>query len=343
MRMRTLPRRVSLGAAALGLLVSSGVAVLGPARAAGADATTFSITANGTSSAAIDSGSSATLAEVGLPNAATGTVTFSNSLNVELCTAVLPVSSCTTPIGLAPGTYSVGAAYSGDGTYGSSTSSNSVSVTVLAPTTTVVSASPASASSGTSVTYSATVTSSFGVPTGNVAFRTTGALLCSAVLSGGDASCTSSTAQIGMDSATAIYAGDASSARSMGVTSVTVFRGSPSLTCARISGKASTSLKFAACSPFSGLNRTASTPGSFVLAGGMVTWSRSEQTTVVAASATSPGQGACPKHFVEHDLTGEVTGGTSLYTLTWDQVSMRVCVGNRTGALRLVAGTTAQL
>jgi hypothetical protein len=92
--------------------------------------TTMSITANGSStSASITYGSTpATLAESGLPGAATGTVTFSSG--ATLCTATLPATSCTTSASLSGAIYTVTATYSGDGNYAGTTSTNTVTLTV---------------------------------------------------------------------------------------------------------------------------------------------------------------------------------------------------------------------
>jgi hypothetical protein len=98
--------------------------------------TTMSITANGSSTSAnITYGATATLAESGLPGAATGTVTFSSG--ATLCTATLPATSCTTSATLSGAVYTVTAAYSGDGNYAGTTSTNTVTLTVKqAPTIT---------------------------------------------------------------------------------------------------------------------------------------------------------------------------------------------------------------
>ncbi|MDA8057117.1 MAG: Ig-like domain-containing protein, partial [Actinomycetota bacterium] len=78
-------------------------------------------------------------------------------------------------------------------------------------TTTSVTTSPTSATYGSSVTYTATVTSTGGTPTGGtVAFTTGGATLCTATLSSsGTASCTATTAPVGTDTVTGTYSGDA--------------------------------------------------------------------------------------------------------------------------------------
>ncbi len=91
--------------------------------------TAMSITANGSStSATVTFGTKATLAESGLPGAATGTVTFSSG--ATLCTATLPATSCTTSASLSGGVYTTTAAYSGDGNYAAATSTNTVTLTV---------------------------------------------------------------------------------------------------------------------------------------------------------------------------------------------------------------------
>jgi hypothetical protein len=342
--MRSWGKKILAGGSFAVLLGSVLVGVVGSGSSVGATTpTTFTITANNSSSAAVDLGSAATLAESGLPNGATGSVTFSTSSNPDLCTTTLPAPACNSPVTLTTGTYQVTAGYSGDTSFSSSTSTNTVSLTILAPTTTVASASPSTAVEGTSITYSATVTSSYATPTGTVNFRTPARGLCSAVLSGSTASCSATTAPIGTTNVTALYVGDGTSDKSFGMTTVTISRSTPSLTCAKVNGKTTTSIKLAVCSPFSGANRTATAPGSFLSSGGTLTWSRSLQTSVVSLTASSPGQGACPRKFVEHDLSGQVTGGTSLYTLALDPVSIRVCESTRTHVVKLVAGTQAGL
>jgi Bacterial Ig-like domain (group 3) len=336
-------KRAFVGAvstALLGALLALALGYESPAQ--GATPTTFSITVNNSSSAAVDFGTAATLAETGLPADATGTVTFSTPTNPDLCQTTLPAIQCASPVSQAPGNYQVTAAYSGDGTYAASNSTNTVNLTTLAPTTTVVSATPSSGPEGTSITYSATVTSSYSTPTGVVNFRTPAKGLCQATLVGDVASCAATTAPVGVTTITGLYLGDGTSGRSFGMTKVTILRATPSLACSRLSGKASTSIKFSLCTPFSTLNRTARAPGSLLSSGGTITWIRSAQTSVVSLTSTSPGQGACPRNFVEHDLSGDVTGGSSVYTLPGDPVSIRLCENARY-AVRLVTGTTANL
>jgi hypothetical protein len=73
-----------------------------------------------------------------------------------------------------------------------------------------VSATPNPGFTGQPVTYSATVSGSNGTPTGNVIFGLGGVgTLCTAQLSDGSGSCTSSAAPLGTDPVNAYYSGDA--------------------------------------------------------------------------------------------------------------------------------------
>ena len=101
--------------------------------------TSFTITANGASTAAIATGTSATLAESGLPATATGTVTFTSG-STKLCTATLPATSCTTLTTLPAGSYpSISATFADtDGNHSGSTSTGTVALTVSAFAVTAV-------------------------------------------------------------------------------------------------------------------------------------------------------------------------------------------------------------
>ncbi len=105
-------------------------------------------------------------------------------------------------------------------------------------------------------------------------------------------------------------------------------------------------LTLSKCSPVSKLD-TSSTmmidsgteTGSFT---GTLTWTTSGQTTLVSASATSPGQGACAAGNTEYDYTGTVTGGTSTYTTDGSPVAYSLCQ-TPSNKWSLVASTTATL
>ena len=132
-------------------------------------ATTFSVTVNAGSSATVSYGTTATLAESGLPVGATGTVSFQSG--PTLCTIILPATSCTTPTTLAASTYSpISGTFSDtDGNYSGSTSTNMVSLTVTpADTTTTLSSSVSPSVYGQTITFTATVAPTDGG--GTVAF-----------------------------------------------------------------------------------------------------------------------------------------------------------------------------
>jgi hypothetical protein len=93
----------------------------------------------------------------------------------------------------------------------------------VAATTTQASVNPASATSGTTVTYSASVTAAGGTPTGHVTFATGSTTLCTTgSLVNGSGSCTATSAPVGADTITASYSGATGFATSSGTASLTV-------------------------------------------------------------------------------------------------------------------------
>jgi large repetitive protein len=183
--------------------------------------TSLTITVNSGSSATIDFGSTATLAETGLPGGATGTVTFASG-GTPLCTATLPLTSCTTSASLAVGDYSATqGSYGGDGNYAASTS-NTVDLTVVAvPTTTTVTSGTNPSTYGNSVTFTAAVAATDGG--GTVAFSSDATVIAGcgaqplASVSGTfKATCSTSALGAGSHAITALYSGDAGYATSNG-------------------------------------------------------------------------------------------------------------------------------
>lgn len=81
-----------------------------------------------------------------------------------------------------------------------------VEVTCAAPTTTALVSSATTSSAGYSVTFTATVASSAGTPTGNVTLYDGNAALATVALSGGIASYSTTSLPAGSDSVTAVYA-----------------------------------------------------------------------------------------------------------------------------------------
>jgi hypothetical protein len=74
--------------------------------------------------------------------------------------------------------------------------------------------------------------------------------------------------------------------------------------------------------------------------GGTFKWSKSNQTTVISSTVSSPGRGSCKTGDIERVVSGQVTGGNSTYTHLGDLVSLRMCQSG-SGALSLVKGTKA--
>lgn len=164
---------------------------------------------------------SSTVTGVGSASSPTGTVSLSIGAT-QLCVITLSDGSGSCASSTAPvGDDTVTGTYSGDQNF--ATSSGSAGL-VVGGTTTTVSAEPGTVALGQSVTYSATVAAVVGpgTPTGSVTFETGNTSLCTAVLAGGTASCSSSVAPPGSDFVTGIYSGDPNFVPSSGSTSLIV-------------------------------------------------------------------------------------------------------------------------
>jgi Flp pilus assembly pilin Flp len=188
----------------------------------------FSITVNGSAtSATITQGQRAQLAENGLANDATGTVTFKSGATT-LCTVnVAFADACNTSPALASGTYTVTATYSGDVNYAGSTATNTVTLDVLIATNFTIkvnNGATASIVSGQTATLSETglpVTAT-GIVTfiGNPLFGPN-VTLCTTTPATG--SCTTSASLATGDyTVTAAYAGDATYGASNSTNNVTL-------------------------------------------------------------------------------------------------------------------------
>ncbi len=160
----------------------------------------------------------------GLP-APTGSVTFSIG-STALCTATLAngSGSCSSSAASPIGTDTISGAYSGDANFTGSFGTTSLVVEEPSQTAIGVSSSPVTV--GTSVTYSATVTTNVTgqpTPTGSVTFSTGSTQLCVATLaSDGTGSCSSTAAPVGNDTISGEYSGDAVFTGSTGTTSLVV-------------------------------------------------------------------------------------------------------------------------
>ncbi|WP_144762337.1 S-layer family protein [Curtobacterium sp. 9128] len=160
-------------------------------------------------------GTPTTVSVSGLPDDATGTVTFTTGTGTDtvvLCTVTLPATSCTTPAGLPAGTHEVTATYSGDHDNAPNTTHDAVTITVekaVAPIT--VGTSDATPMYGDPVTLTAG-----GLPadaTGSVEFRDGDTVLCTAPITNGTASCSpDAPLTAGTHDVTASWQGDANHA-----------------------------------------------------------------------------------------------------------------------------------
>ncbi|MGA3214360.1 MAG: Ig-like domain repeat protein [Acidimicrobiales bacterium] len=169
-------------------------------------------------------GNAVSLSASGLPNAATGTVSFAAG-GVTLCSASLQASSCATSSALGVGTYDVTATYSGDSDYNGSSALTSFTITKSSDYLMSASSLPSTTPHGDSVTLEAV-----GLPgdaSGTVSFTSGATTLCSASVLAGATSCPTATSLgTGSYSVTASYSGDASYSGSSASTSFTITQSS---------------------------------------------------------------------------------------------------------------------
>ena len=139
----------------------------------------------------------------------TGTVTFKDGATVL---ATVPLSGTTatfTTSSLTGGAHSITATYNGDANFTASTSGVLVQTVGQATTATALVSSLNPSEFGKPVTFTATVTSSSGTPTGTVTFNDGGVAIGTTTLAAGIASFTTSSLTIGSHAITASYAGTA--------------------------------------------------------------------------------------------------------------------------------------
>ena len=136
----------------------------------------------------------------------TGTVTFKRG-SVLIGTVTLDVGVATlSTSALTAGSGVITAVYSGDAMMSSSTSPGLTQVIKRAATGTAVTSSLNPSIAGQSVTFTVTLTSAAGVPTGSVTFKDGATVLGSVPLSGGIASFTTSALTAGTHNIKAVYA-----------------------------------------------------------------------------------------------------------------------------------------
>jgi len=162
------------------------------------------------------SGQSVTFTATVTGSSPTGTVQFKDGVS-NLGSAV-PLAGGTasfTTSSLTSGGHSITAVYSGDSNNTTSTSAPLAQTVNQAATTTSLTSSLNPSQVGQAVTFTATVTSGGGTPTGTVTFKDGATALGSATLAGGGvAALTISSLTLGSHSITAVYGGGASFAAS---------------------------------------------------------------------------------------------------------------------------------
>jgi hypothetical protein len=146
---------------------------------------------------------------------ASGTVTVKDGATTLGSEPVSGNAASITTSGLAVGTHSITAVYSGDSNFTGSASNALSQVVTKATTTTTLLSSINPSVQGKSVTFTAAVSSLAGTPTGKVKFPNGTAVLATVTLTSGSAKYTNSKLPAGSNSITAVYEGDANNNGSM--------------------------------------------------------------------------------------------------------------------------------
>jgi hypothetical protein len=139
---------------------------------------------------------------------ATGNVTFLDGSTALGSSAVSGNSASLTRSGLAIGTHSIIAIYSGDSNFAGSTSNTVLQVVTKATTTTSLVSSVNPSMQGKPVTFMAVVSSLAGTPTGKIKYLNGTTVMATLKLTSGSAKYTTSKLPPGANSITAVYEGD---------------------------------------------------------------------------------------------------------------------------------------
>jgi sugar lactone lactonase YvrE len=158
-----------------------------------------------TLSAAVSATGSATGA-----GALTGEVTFSEGATVYGSVAINGAGNATFPISTLPaGSHSITATYSGNTNYATSTSAVLVEVVQSTATTTTLTSTAATTLADEPASFTASVSSTTGIPTGSVSFYDGGVSIGQAQLNAqGLATLSTSTLTVGTHNITAVYVGN---------------------------------------------------------------------------------------------------------------------------------------
>jgi hypothetical protein len=153
-------------------------------------------------------GQSVTLTATVTPSMAAGTVTFTDG-STNLGTATLSgATAALTTSKLSAGPHNIQAVYTDSSGFFASSSASLTQTVSQAATTTTLSSSANPSISGQTVTFTATVTTAAGAPTGTVTFLDGTATIGTGTVASGKATLTISTLASGSHSITAAYSGD---------------------------------------------------------------------------------------------------------------------------------------
>jgi hypothetical protein len=150
---------------------------------------------------------------------ATGTITFRDGATTLGSATVSGNSASFTTRGLAMGSLSITAVYSGDSNFRGSTSNVLPQVITKATSTTTLVSCLNPSVQGKSVIFTATVSSLAGTPTGNIEYLNGTTVLATVTLTSGSAKYTTSKLPAGSNIITAVYSGDS---KNSGSTSLAV-------------------------------------------------------------------------------------------------------------------------
>jgi len=165
----------------------------------------------------------------------TGTVAFKDgTTTLGSISLVSGIASFTTS-SLSPASHSITANYGGDTNFAASASAMLTQAVGVTTTTTTLISSANPSAAGQSVTFTASVTSSAGTPTGTVTFLDGAATLATVNLVAGVATYTTSTLSVGSHSITASYSGTGTFAASSTPTPLTQSVGVTATTTALVS------------------------------------------------------------------------------------------------------------
>ena len=155
-----------------------------------------------------------------------GTVTFTDG-TTNLGTQTLTIGQASVTLSsLTVGTHTLIAGYSGTSGFGASTASALTQTVTLAPTSTALVSSVNPSTFGSAVTFTATVTSANGTPSGTVTFTDGATNLGTQTLTNGQATITLSSLTVGTHTVTTTYGGGATFATSTSSSVVQVVNGS---------------------------------------------------------------------------------------------------------------------